>query len=196
MPRRAKPRPNQPVNKTMKDSNDSDSAFWQFSLRFYERPGVPDLCLALQDRHGVDINLLFLLIFLAMHGRRVTADEIRQMDRAIEPWRVAVVHPLRALRRQLKNGVSPMATSESDELRNAIKRCELWAEQLQQMEMERQFATEMPAEAPNEVLDLAKVNINAYDIVISASRGALPCKLVQQLLEEFERLRAAGSERA
>jgi hypothetical protein len=89
-----------------------------------------------------------------------------------------------------------MATSESDELRNAIKRCELWAEQLQQMEMERQFATEMPAEAPNEVLDLAKVNINAYDIVISASRGALPCKLVQQFLEEFERLRAAGSERA
>ena len=49
----------------------SDSACWRFSLRFYARDGVAPICLALQDHHGVDVNVLFFLLFLSLQQRRL-----------------------------------------------------------------------------------------------------------------------------
>ena len=43
-----------------------DSPFWNFSLRLYARAGVPDACLALQARHGIDVNLLFCCLWLGL----------------------------------------------------------------------------------------------------------------------------------
>jgi len=66
---------------------ESESAFWQFSLRFYARDGVPPLCLALQDQHGIDVNLLFLLLFLAMQQRRVSRTDVKKMNDITAAWR-------------------------------------------------------------------------------------------------------------
>ena len=158
--------------------------FWQFSLRFYGRPGVPELCLALQDEHGVDVNLLFLLIFLAKHGRRLSVDDIRAIDRETAPWRTNVVQPLRALRRQMKDGFPPMDTAATDALRGEIKRCELQAEKLQQEMMERRFAPDA-AGAPCDVGEAAAANIAAYGVVVAAPGDTLPQAPVQALLKIF-----------
>lgn len=46
--------------------------FWQFSNHHYGRPGVATTCLALQDDHGININLLLLLLLLEQQGLTVT----------------------------------------------------------------------------------------------------------------------------
>jgi uncharacterized protein (TIGR02444 family) len=46
-----------------------DEAFWCFSLAFYERPGVADALIALQDRDGFDVNLVLFALWLGISGR-------------------------------------------------------------------------------------------------------------------------------
>ena len=46
-----------------------DEAFWRFSLVFYERPGVADALIALQDRGGFDVNLILFALWLGISGR-------------------------------------------------------------------------------------------------------------------------------
>ena len=50
-----------------------DGRFWAFSLEVYGRPGVAPACLALQDRHGLDVNLLLFCCWAASQG--VTLDQ-------------------------------------------------------------------------------------------------------------------------
>lgn len=163
---------------------DSESAFWQFSLRFYRRPEVPPLCLALQDQQGIDVNLLFLLCFFSTHGRALTADEVRRIDNTISPWRTSVVQPLRALRRELKNGIAPIDAQTTQDFRNAIKRDELQAERLQQEAMERAFPLHAVGKsaAPREA---AATNMAAYAAVVGALPQATLNALLASLIEEF-----------
>jgi len=160
----------------------SESAFWQFSLRFYRHEGVPSLCLTLQDQRGVDVNILFLLIFLSLHQRRLDTDEVRKIDSTAAAWRTRVVQPLRTLRRDLKNGVREMDAHAAEALRTEIKHCELHAERLQQDMLERAFpaATVGKKSAPRQA---AAANLAAYADVI----GPLPADTVHQLLTLFEK---------
>src|SRR5580700_6044309 len=45
-----------------------DEAFWRFSLAFYERPGVAEALITLQDRDGFDINLILFALWLGISG--------------------------------------------------------------------------------------------------------------------------------
>ncbi len=163
---------------------ESESAFWQFSLRFYARDGVPPLCLALQDQHGIDVNLLFLLLFLAMQQRRVSRTDVKKMNDITAAWREHAVQPLRALRRDLKNGVAGMDARATEALRNDIKRCELHAERLQQEMLERTFPAAATGVA-SPMLEAAAQNIAAYGAALDSVRGTLPADVVQKLLTLF-----------
>ena len=162
----------------------SRSAFWRFSLRFYARAEVASTCLTLQDRHGADVNLLFFLLFLSSHQRRLTPTEVQRIDHATAAWRTRAVQPLRALRRDLKNGVASMDAQATEALRTEIKRCELHAERLQQEMLERAFPASSMGEASS-VKDAAAANIAAYGAVRGAVSGALPEGPVQSLLRLF-----------
>ncbi len=158
----------------------NDSAFWRFSLRFYAREGVAPLCLALQDQQGVDVNLLFFILFLSLHERRLKPADIQCIDQATAAWRTRAVLPLRALRRDLKNGVPPMDAATTEALRTEIKRCELHAEKLQQEMLERLFpATSIGVTCS--VQEAAATNVAAYGSVV----GGLPDALVETLLGLF-----------
>ena len=63
-----------------------DGRFWAFSLDVYGRPGVAPACLALQDRHGLDVNLLLFCCWAASQG--VTLDQ-RTLAAAEEAARIA-----------------------------------------------------------------------------------------------------------
>jgi uncharacterized protein (TIGR02444 family) len=160
--------------------NAGESAFWRFSLRFYRRPAVPPLCMALQDSHGVDVNVLFLLLFLALHQRRLSAVEVRRIDHCAAAWRARAVQPLRALRRDLKSGVAPIEPAATEALRTEIKRCELHAERLQQEMLERLFPVATVG-THSAVALAAADNVAAYGEVA----GALPDEMVQSLLTSF-----------
>lgn len=164
--------------------SDGDSAFWRFSLRFYRRPEVAAQCIALQDTHGVDVNLLFFTFFLAINQRQLTPDDVRHIDAHISEWRKRVVQPLRTLRRELKNGIAPVDAQTAQNLRSAIQRDELQAERLQQKLLERAFplhATGTMA-APRTA---AAANIAAYSVLAGAWPEAAVNTLLASLAEEF-----------
>jgi uncharacterized protein (TIGR02444 family) len=116
------------------------TSLWNFSLTFYARPGVAELCLDLQDCFAVDVNVLLYLLWQASRGRRLDASEMGQVVALVENWRQNVVLPLRGVRRFLKEPAPTWLAADVHAFRERIKADELQAELLQQETMERQFA--------------------------------------------------------
>ena len=99
--------------------------FWNFSLAVYGRPGVPALCLSLQDRCGVDVNVLLFAAWAGLEcGVLLSEAELARFDSAVSGWREEVVRPLRALRRRAKD--------EDHAFYRRMKAAELEAERVQQ----------------------------------------------------------------
>lgn len=105
--------------------------FWAFSLAVYDRPGVAEACLRLQEARGVDVNLLLHALWCGALGHRIALAERRRLDEAVAPWQAGAVRPLRAVRRWLKTQQAlPAAGAEA--LRAGVKAQELEAERLEQ----------------------------------------------------------------
>jgi uncharacterized protein (TIGR02444 family) len=157
------------------------SAFWQFSLALYAQPGVADACLHLQDHAGVDVNVLFYLLFLASRGRVVERLEAQQIEETAAAWREAVVAPLREIRRKLKMPVGAFAPTLTSALRSDIKRIELAAERIQQERLEQMFpllSDESKAMEPNAA---ARANLAAY----RGPLGPLPAQSLAVVMHAF-----------
>lgn len=78
------------------------SPLWDYALALYATPGVQAACLSLQDRKGVDVNLILFACWLGARGRRLDAGRLtRARDEALA-WQTELVRPLRAARRGLK----------------------------------------------------------------------------------------------
>ena len=105
-------------------SSDAAAALWDFCVAVYDRPGVAETCLRLQDAHGTDIPLLLAALWSAVDGPGVLgADDLAALDRCVAPWRENVVQPLRRTRRWMK------ASGQADDpVRAQVKRAELAAE--------------------------------------------------------------------
>lgn len=105
--------------------------FWDFSLAVYGRPGVSEACLRLQDRHGLDVNLLLVCCWAGAQGRGLDSAGIARLAAAVADWHHAVVQPLRGVRRWLKTqAVAPEDLAGA--LRATIKAKELEAERIEQ----------------------------------------------------------------
>ena len=102
---------------------------WTFSVQVYDRPGVKEACLALQDEAGADVNLLMFFCWLAQSGRgRLTRAEVQKAMAIVAVWRVQVLTPLRRVRRRLKAG----GRSDEAGLREKLLAVELAAEKIEQ----------------------------------------------------------------
>lgn len=112
-------------------SLDLDNALWRFVLPFYGRDGVSPACLTLQDKIGVDVNIVLFAAF-AQVERGITLDEqdLAAADQLVQGWRTEVIQPLRRVRNRMKSGPSPAPSPATEGLRNRIKAAELEGEQV------------------------------------------------------------------
>ncbi len=133
------------------------SALWDFSKNLYGRPGVAEVCLALQDRRGLDVNILLFCCWAGAHGRALTVEELGRCINAVRPWQDRVVKPLRAARRWLK-GQHTAPVGAAEDLRQAIKAQELEAERLEQVVLTDAAALEGDQGTPAH----AAANLGAY----------------------------------
>jgi uncharacterized protein (TIGR02444 family) len=129
--------------------------FWAYSLRLYRKPGVAPACLGLQDRLGLDVNVLLFCLWTASRGLPLAP---RTMAAAVDMslmWSANVVRPLRSVRRFLK----PM---QLPAFRGQVARAELAAEKLEQMLLFGLLAQspERPAGKPSG--DVAGANLGRY----------------------------------
>jgi uncharacterized protein (TIGR02444 family) len=115
------------------------SAFWLFSRSVYAAAGVQEECLLLQDRFGVDINLLLFSAFVgAVHGALLPTEELSDASAAVAQWQEGVVRSLRTIRRALKQAEPPhpIVAAPVHGLRESIKSIELEAERIEQVALE------------------------------------------------------------
>jgi uncharacterized protein (TIGR02444 family) len=148
---------------TQAASEAQGSPFWRFSLRLYRSPEVAEGCIRLQDEAGVDVNLLFFLLWNASLKRRFSSADVAAADGRIAFWRQSVVIPLRNIRRALKSTSGPIEPAACDAFRTKVKGLELEAERLQQQALYdfAQSAT-LGEQAPS-TDEAARANIAAYE---------------------------------
>jgi uncharacterized protein (TIGR02444 family) len=105
----------------------AEAAVWRFSTDFYERPGVAEALIALQDRDGFDVNLMLFALWLGISGRRAfDGDLLAAAVGAAGTLRSEIVEPLRGLRRKLRHHPD----GDVQRLREGVKALELAGEKL------------------------------------------------------------------
>jgi uncharacterized protein (TIGR02444 family) len=133
-----------------------ESPLWRFSLAVYRGAGVQEECLGVQERFGVDVNLLMLCAYAgAVEGAVLSPSDVADALEASGAWHGNVVKELRQVRRTLKpwgagahdpEKWAPVfgkdhAPSKSpfgnvvEALRTKVKGAELEAEQIEQAMM-------------------------------------------------------------
>jgi uncharacterized protein (TIGR02444 family) len=115
------------------------SSLWAFALSVYDSAAVQAECLDLQDRHGIDVNLLLFCVYVgAVHGAILSDTEVRQAASMVGEWHNSIVKRLRDARRAVKpfaTHPSPIVSSAAT-LCTSVKAMELEAERLEQVILE------------------------------------------------------------
>jgi uncharacterized protein (TIGR02444 family) len=123
-----------------KSVQSSESKFWTFSLTVYGDQAVQKECLDLQDKYGVNVNLLLFCAFVgAAHGAVLSHQAMKDAAAVVDLWHKNVVGRLREARRALKlfaTETSPTGLSAAG-LRVSVEASELEAERIEQAMLER-----------------------------------------------------------
>ena len=107
---------------------------WDFATRLYNNEMVERLCLALQDRHGANVNVLLFCCWVAASGRGTfRAGELTSALETTRTWRDRISRQLRQLRQTLRGGVGAAPRRLSDDLGRVVAECELFAEHVEQL---------------------------------------------------------------
>lgn len=102
--------------------------FIQYCEDLYMREGMKDVCLALQDRHGLNVNILLAAVWAAGNGYAITPERRTELEAAIREIDAATVQPIRALRRRIQSDES-LDASLRLELKKLLLEPEIRAEQ-------------------------------------------------------------------
>ena len=131
-------------------------ALWTFSLALYGKPGIAPALIRLQDRNGLDVNLLLFCCFVGARGLGpLSKAQLIAADRAIRAWRKAVVEPLRTVRRSLK--LPPLASGDTadGELRRQVLQAELLSEERAQAMLAAWLVRRQPSATRGVLADVA-----------------------------------------
>jgi uncharacterized protein (TIGR02444 family) len=145
-------------------------SFWNFSLALYAKPGVAPALIRLQDRLGLDVNMLLYCCWAGAGGRSLTSADLAAVEAAAEPWQAEVVRPLRSIRRRLKGGFGRLPPERVDSWRARLGELEIEAERIAQEAMAEVLRPEQgnPAAAVTDVVG----NLRTYLQLRGARAGA------------------------
>jgi len=166
-----------------------ETTLWRFSLLLYAKPNVANACLALQDEVGADINLLLFLLWEATQGRRVSLQELEDVEAQIVCWRDRVVVPLRAVRRYLKVAPPPGDRERVEVFRTRIKSLELEAERLQQAAIYECAQVSLCSHQECAVQEAARANLHVYAQLLGTTFRRRAVETLFAALAGFERNR-------
>jgi uncharacterized protein (TIGR02444 family) len=159
------------------------NAFWDFSLKTYAAPGVADECLSLQDRFGIDVNLLLFSAYMGARGIVLTRDDIAQISTAVQDWHEQVVKPLRNVRRATKQILELRAASAREpvkSLRHQVKGLELESEKIEQDMLDEWARPRMHKATMSDIESAIRVNIELLlDFSSGANCASNPSMLIQ-----------------
>jgi len=167
-------------------------SFWDYSCRVYSRPSVSSTCLALQNEHDLDVNLL---LFAAWHAYTRGSLDTETLDAAkgySVAYSGAVVRSLRKARtwlRQKSQGMDDITVLEREgmlDLRDQIKALELHAEHFQQDRLEALCKSPLKALNEDAQRQAAFANLHAVLEAETTRDEALETKFSTLLNALFE----------
>jgi uncharacterized protein (TIGR02444 family) len=174
-----------PMSSVETNSSAQPSPFWTFSLGFYRQPGVPEACLELQDRCGVDVNVVLFLLWTATLKRRLQTAEVRTLADKVRTWQTEVVVPIRNLRRFLKSPPPLLDKGVAELFRTKIKAVELESERLQQEAMFA-LAPTLRGELAETVEEAAQASLANYQSVAGQRFEITATKTLMDALHLWE----------
>jgi uncharacterized protein (TIGR02444 family) len=158
------------------------SPLWRFSLELYRAPGFSDACIRLQDEVGLDVNIIFFLLWNASLKKQFSADDVQATDHAVAAWREIAVIPIRNIRRALKDAPVLPDPGVVEDYRTKIKAIELEAERLEHQALSDFFQEAAPGAAASSATEAARANITAYENYLGK---AFPKQPVETILAAF-----------
>ena len=155
---------------------------WHFSRAFYAQPGVSEALIALQDRAGLDVNLILFALWQGACGRGpLSHAELMAAERSAGPIRAAIVLPLRALRRKLRSD----RDADIQRLRERIKTLEIAAERIVQGRLA--CLADTPASDTALAARAAAAQANLALVLGPKMAGAAEATRIREALEAFLR---------
>jgi uncharacterized protein (TIGR02444 family) len=106
--------------------------FWSYSLEVYQRSGVSIGLLDLQNRFGIDVNMVLCCCWLGASQNVLTQSHAAQLINHCRSWRENCLLPIRSARLYLKAQSLVHKQSSVHKLYNQTKTLELEAERWQQ----------------------------------------------------------------
>jgi uncharacterized protein (TIGR02444 family) len=141
-------------------------SFWDFSVRTYRTPGVPDACLSLQNDYGADVNMLLYCCWVGAHVGQFERELFESASRFSAAWANHVVVPLRSARTWMKHegcSAEPVPMDSCMALREKIKSVEFDAEKLQQDTLDSLTTSERSGNYSTEqILQAVNANLDRY----------------------------------
>lgn len=150
----------------MERAPEPETSLWEYALANYQRPGVAESCLALQDLFDADVNLLLAAGWLAQRGYRWRRDQVAELIYLCSDWRTRCLLPLRAVRRYLRERMGGDDTVIGNLYRQS-KRLELEAERYQLQMIEEAVPAPLTSDQPSS--SLLKDNLEAYLSLLPAN---------------------------
>jgi uncharacterized protein (TIGR02444 family) len=153
--------------------------FWDYALELYRRQGVEAACLELQQRHGLDVNVVLFCCWLGQRGIEVDEAALGRIADTAEAWQEDFVRPLRTVRSRLKAALTeprpasiPARWPEfAAALRQRVLALEIDGERLEQLLLAELAAELAPTAAPG--VALASANLGRYWRFAAPDRAAL-----------------------
>jgi uncharacterized protein (TIGR02444 family) len=158
--------------------SDEGEAFWRFSLAFYAQHGAAPALIALQDRDGLDVNVILYALWLGLvRGQAMDAADLAAAEAAAAPLRDAVVKELRGLRRRLRAHSDPDAQA----LRRRVQALEIAAERAVQDRLARSVTPRAGAG------DRAGTALANLALCLGAAAGSAEAAAIRAVLAGFSR---------
>jgi len=127
-----------------------EEPFWQFSQALYAKEGVEAACLGLQDRRGLNVNLLLYCCWAGLAGGKpLDVGDLSEAVEHIAQWQAEVIQPLRWVRRLVKEGVTGVPQKDAEPAREQVKQAELSAERVEQKILQRLLPDLAQGQAPH-----------------------------------------------
>ena len=164
-----------------------DNPFWDFSLEYYDREGVAERLIFLQEHLKVNVNMMLFCCWAGHVGAPLlTESEISEIESAVKLWQNDIVKPLRALRSKLKNYHDFEQKSLIRNVYAEIKNAELEAERAEQLTIyrEQHLNVEGHIEA-REKRNRARFNLLLYFRCLHNKPNSEDIDLIDHLVEKL-----------
>jgi uncharacterized protein (TIGR02444 family) len=150
-----------------------DCPFWDFALQVYGREGVSTACIALQDRHILDVNIILLSLWLGHNGHPVIDHDA--LTRALDVsrrWNKDIVCGIRAVRLALKDDFAPISAENCKTLRKSILSLEIEGEHLEHLALSSTVTSAPNLELePSLRMAICTANLGLYLTCLEAKLG-------------------------